>query len=45
MAKEDVKSVTVHMENLNEHPQCAHGDYLFVNDLSCLRRQRYSGSV
>lgn len=25
---EEVKTVTVYMDSLNEHPQCAHGDYL-----------------
>lgn len=30
---EDVKTVTVHMENLDKHPQCAHGDYGLLTNL------------
>lgn len=33
MAEEDVKGVTVHMENLDKHPQCAHGDYFLLTNL------------
>lgn len=36
MAQEDVKTVAVHMENLNDHPQCAHGDYYCGFVISCV---------
>jgi len=27
MTEEDVKTVAVYMENLNQHPHCSHGNY------------------